>query len=108
MKNFLFHEDQNISKTVVALTDFSDELSPNWIRIYEKPFATREELFKQEIHSVITYLKVRKIKKMIDENQRDMENTQTSEEQITFIKTHQHLKQLEMELTKEMGTVIFR
>ena len=108
MKNFLFHEDQNISKTVVALADFSDELSPNWIRIYEKPFATREELFKQEIHSVITYLKVRKIKKMIDENQRDMENTQISEEQITFIKTHQHLKQLEMELTKEMGTVIFR
>lgn len=108
MKNFLFHEDQNISKNVVALADFSEELSPNWIKIYEKPFATREELFKQEISSVLTYLKVRKIKKMIDENQRDMEKLHSSEEQITLIKTHQHLKQLEMELTKEMGTVIFR
>lgn len=45
---------------------------------------------------------------MIDENQHDMEKPHSSDEQITIIKTHQHLKQLEMELTKEMGTVIFR
>jgi len=107
-KSFLFHEDQNISKTVVALADFSEELSPNWIKIYEKPFATREDLFKQETVSVLTYLKLRKIKKMMEENQRDLEQTKSSDEQITLIKTHQHLKQLEMELTKEMGTVIFR
>ncbi len=107
-KSFLFHEDQHISKTVVALADFSEELSPNWIKIYEKPFATRDDLFKQEIISVLTYLKLRKIKKMMDENQRDLEQTKSSDEQITLIKTHQHLKQLEMELTKEMGTVIFR
>lgn len=107
-KNFLFHEDQHISKTVVSLADLSEELSPNWIKIYEKPFATREDLFKQETSSVITYLKLRKIKRMIDENQHDMEKPHSSDEQITLIKTHQHLKQLEMELTKEMGTVIFR
>ncbi|MBY0479513.1 MAG: DNA primase [Chitinophagaceae bacterium] len=107
-KNFLFHEDQHISKTVVSLADLGEELSPNWIKIYEKPFATREELFKQETSSVITYLKLRKIKRMIDENQHDMEKPHSSDEQITIIKTHQHLKQLEMELTKEMGTVIFR
>ncbi len=107
-KSFLFHEDQNISKTVVALADFSEELSPNWIKIYEKPFATREDLFKQETVSVLTYLKLRKIKKMMEENQRDLEQANNSDEQITLIKTHQHLKQLEMELTKEMGTVIFR
>lgn len=107
-KNFLFHEDQQISKTVVSLADLSEELSPNWIKIYEKPFATREDLFKQETSSVITYLKLRKIKRMIDENQRDMEKPHSSDELITIIKTHQHLKQMEMELTKEMGTVIFR
>ncbi len=107
-KSFLFHEDRNISKTVVALADFSEELSPNWIKIYEKPFATREDLFKQETVSVLTYLKLRKIKKMMEENQRDLEQPKSSDEQITLIKTHQHLKQLEMALTKEMGTVIFR
>ncbi len=107
-KSFLFHEDQNISKAVVALADFSEELSPNWIKIYEKPFATREDLFKQETTSVLTYLKLKKIKKMMAENQRDMEQPHSSEEMTTLIKTHQHLKQMEMDLTKEMGTVIFR
>ncbi|NCU05878.1 MAG: DNA primase, partial [Chitinophagaceae bacterium] len=108
MKGFLFHEDQTISKQVVALADFGEELSPNWIRIYEKPFPTKEELYQQEIHSVLTYLKLRKIKKLMDENQRDMENPHSSEELVTLIKTHQHLKEIEMELTKAMGTVIFR
>jgi len=108
LKGFLFHEDQSISKQVVALADFGDELSPNWIRIYEKPFPTKEDLYIQELHSVLTYLKLRKIKKMIDENQRDMELPHNDDEMITLIKTHQHLKQLEMDLTKAMGTVIFR
>jgi DNA primase len=108
MKHFLFHENQTISKTAVALNDIGEELSPNWIKIYEKPFATREDLYKEEINSVMIYLKLRKIKRMIDENQRDLEKPHSSEELITLIKTHQHLKQMEMELTKEMGTVIFR
>jgi DNA primase len=108
MKHFLFHENQTISKNAVALNDIGEELSPNWIKIYEKPFATREDLYKEEINSVLIYLKLRKIKRMIDENQRDLEKPHSSDELITLLKTHQHLKQMEMELTKEMGTVIFR
>ncbi len=108
IKNFLFHENLQISKNVVALVDIKYELSPNWIRIYEKPLATREELYRDEIKSVIIYLKLRKIKRMIDENQQDMEKPHDGDEAFTLLKTHQHLKQLEMELTKELGTVIFK
>ncbi|MFT3845165.1 MAG: DNA primase [Lacibacter sp.] len=108
MKSFLFHEDQAISKAVVALADFSDELSPNWIRIFEAGLPTREDLYRQEVLSVLIYLKLRKIKRMIEENQRDMEQPHTDDEQITLLRTHQHLKQMEMELTKELGTVILR
>ncbi len=108
MKSFLFHEDQKISKAVVALADFSEEISPNWIRIFEAGLPTREDLYKQEVLSVLIYLKLRKIKRMIEENQRDMEQPHNDEEQFTLIRTHQHLKQMEMELTKELGTVILR
>ena len=45
---------------------------------------------------------------MIDENQRDMEKGQTYEDYVVFLQIHQHLKQMEMELTKQVGTVIFR
>ena len=45
---------------------------------------------------------------MIEENQRDMEQPHSSDELIVLIKTHQHLKEVESNLTKGMGTVIFR
>jgi DNA primase len=45
---------------------------------------------------------------MIDENQRDMENSSHPEDQLTLLQTHQHLKQLEMELTGQIGTVILK
>lgn len=109
MKNFLFHENQNISKNVVSLTDIKHEISPNWREApYEVIVPSREDLYKEEIYSVLTYLKLRKIKGMIEENQRDLEQPHTDEELMTLIKTHQHLKQMETELLKNLGTVIVR
>lgn len=109
MKNFLFHENQTISKNVVALTDIKHEVSPNWKEApYEVLVPSREELYKDEINSVLTYLKLRKIKGMIEENQKDLERSHTDEELMTLIKTHQHLKQMETELVKNLGTVIVR
>jgi DNA primase len=69
---------------------------------------SREDLYKEEIYSVLIYLKLRKIKGMIEENQRDLEQPHTDEELMTLIKTHQHLKQMETELLKNLGTVIVR
>jgi DNA primase len=109
MKNFLFHENQNISKNVVSLTDIKHEISPNWREApYEVIVPSREDLYKEEIYSVLIYLKLRKIKGMIEENQRDLEQPHTDEELMTLIKTHQHLKQMETELLKNLGTVIVR
>jgi DNA primase len=109
MKNFLFHENQNISKNVVSLADIKNEISPNWKDApYEIIVPTREDKYKEEIQSVLTYLKLRKIKSMVDENQRDLEKPHSNEEMITLIKTHQHLKQMETALIKGVGTVIYR
>ena len=44
----------------------------------------------------------------MDVNQRDLEKSTIPEEQMVLVQTHQHLKQLEIELTKQLGTVIFR
>ena len=45
---------------------------------------------------------------MMDENQRDLEKEHTTDEQMVFLQIHQHLKKMEIELTKLLGTVIFR
>jgi DNA primase len=107
-KNFLYHENQELSVLAVSLMDTPFELSPNWKEYYEGPMPGREELYKEEVFSCLNYLKLRKIKTLIDENQRDMEKSNQTEEQLTLLQTHQHLKQLEMELTGQLGTVILK
>lgn len=107
-KNFLYHDDLEMSALVVSLLVFNHEISPNWKEHYEGYIPTREDLFKEEVISTLNYLKLRKIKRLIDENQRDLEKSQNAEEQLIQLQTHQHLKKLEIELTKMLGTVIFR
>ena len=107
-KNFLYHEDQQLSKYVVAIMDFPYELSSNWSEHFEGKIATREDLYKEEIRSTINYLKLRKIKKMIDENQRDLQKQHSAEEQIVLLQTHHHLKTMEKELLRDIGTVILK
>jgi DNA primase len=107
-RNFLYHEDQQMSSIVVSIMDFNYEISPNWKEHFEGHIATRDELFAEEVFSTLNYLKLRKIKRLMDENQRDLEKTTVAEDQMILVQTHQHLKQMEIELTKQMGTVIFR
>ena len=107
-KNFLYHDDLPMSSLVVRIMDFNYEISPNWKEHFEGHIATREELFAEEVFSTLNYLKLRKIKRLMDENQRDLERTTSAEDQLMLVQTHQHLKQMEIELTKQLGTVIFR
>ncbi|MGB4844932.1 MAG: DNA primase [Ferruginibacter sp.] len=107
-KNFLYHDDLQMSALVVSIMDFNYEISPNWKEHFEGHIATREELFAEEVFSTLNYLKLRKIKRLMDINQHDLEKSTSPEEQMVLVQTHQHLKQLEIELTKQLGTVIFR
>jgi DNA primase len=107
-RQFLYHPDKQLSTVVVDLMDTRYELSPNWKEHYDGPLPSREALYKEEVFSALNYLKLRKIKRLINENQRDLEKALSSEEQLTLLQTHQHLKQLEIALTKDGGTVIFK
>jgi DNA primase len=107
-KNFLYHENPDISKLSIELMDTVYEISPKWKEFYEGPLPSRDELYKQEVFSCITYLKLRKIKRMIVENQQDMEKNPNGEDLITLLQTHLHLKELEVDLTRQTGTVILK
>ena len=107
-KNFLYHDDVELSTLAVSIMDFNYEISPNWSAHFEGHIPTREDLFKEEVFSTLNYLKLRKTKRLIDENQLELEKAIGNDEQMICLQTHQHLKQVEMELTKQLGTVIFR
>ena len=107
-KNFLYYENQSESSLVAGLLDFKHELSLNWKPRFDIHVPYGEEQYLIDVHSSLNYLKLRKIKRLIDENQRDLKNASPEEDQIMFVKTHQHLKQMEIELTRQLGTVIYR
>lgn len=107
-RSFLYHENQELNHTVITIMEVAYEMSPKWKERLGRAPITREESYREEVLSVLTYLKLRKIKRMMDENQQDMERPHSTEELATLIKTHQHLKSLEQELTLALGTVIFR
>jgi DNA primase len=107
-RNFLYHEDQELGALVVSIMDFPYELSENWKTFYEGKIPTREELYREEVGSTLTYLKLRKIQRLMDMNQKDLEKSKNTEEQIMYMQTHLHLKQMEKELMGKSGTVIMK
>jgi DNA primase len=105
---FLYHEDQELSTLAVSIMDFNNEISPNWKDHYEGKIFTPEELYREDVLSTMSWLRLRKIKRMMDENQKDLEKPHSSEEQMMLIQTHMHLKTLEIELLQQVGTVIVK
>ena len=107
-KNFLYHEDPRVSSVVMKLLEFPYEVSPNWHEQFEMKVPSREETYREDTLSTLTFLKLRKIRRLIEENQKDLEKPHSDSEQMVLLQTHQHLKEMEARLLKRMGTVIFR
>lgn len=107
-KNFLYHEDSQIGQMAVSLLTEKHQISPNWTKYYKGDIPQRTELYKEEVLSSMTYLKLKKVKRLILENQVDLEQENNEDDTMILLQTHRHLKQVEMDLMKGIGTVIFR
>ena len=66
-----------------------------------------EKSFMHDVEASLLYFKMRKVKKMIAQNQSDMEHAK-EEDQMLLLQIHKHLKEVERELTKIIGTVIIK
>jgi DNA primase len=107
-KNFLYSDDLEMSRMVVSLIQFPYDISPNWLSTYEMPVPTREDNYKEEIISTLNYLELKKLKKLIAENQKELEIASSPERQKVLIQTHVRLKDLETKITKDIGAVILK
>ncbi|HEY6505627.1 MAG TPA: DNA primase [Chitinophagaceae bacterium] len=133
---FIYHTDARLSTLAVSLLNFPYEESEHWRREFSQATGYQQQLFQQsyedfiktvakdnendlmrflkmdidrtneEVESAVNYLKLRKVKRMLLENQVDLEKPHTVEEYEMLHRTHEHLKLMEIELTKKMGTVI--
>jgi len=135
---FVYHQDTGLSTLAVSLLNFPYEESEHWKREFSQNTGFQKNLFEQsyedfirtlspgndeelykflkigedktseKVLSAVNYLKLRKIKRMLLENQVDMEKEHTPEELNVLRETHRHLKKMEMELTQALGTVVIR
>jgi len=135
---FVYHEDRDLSALAVSLLNAPYEESEHWRSEFSQNTGYTQSLFEQPyenfiravakdnekelmrylkmdedrtseiVDSAISYLKLRKVKRMLLENQLDLEKPHTQEEYTMLHQTHDHLKQMEIELTRKMGTVIIK
>jgi DNA primase len=106
-KTLQYHEDPQIQQLVMGLFEPEHELSLRWNEKLGLKKVVEDISFQHQIEVSLLYYKLRKIKKMIRQNQADMEQV-NGEEQIQLLHIHKHLKDAERELTKIIGTVIFK
>lgn len=134
---FIYHPDPALSTFTVSLVYNPYEESYRWKKDFSQSTGYQKELFQKEardfykiispdnaenlqnylkigedktydeVESAINYLKLRKINKMILQNNADMEGA-PSNEYSQYIRTHQVLKQMEIDLIKKLGTVVIK
>jgi DNA primase len=106
-KSFLYHADDAVRNLVTGITVFPHELSQKWDERLEGMNIANRDTSHQDVLVSVSIFKLRKIKKMFEENQRDMENAPL-DEQLKLIEVHKNLKQIEKELSQQLGTVIMK
>ena len=137
-QSFIHYPDQLISTFAVSLLQFPHEESSRWRQDFSQTQGYQSSLFEKEyedfittlspekkeelldflqseedkspeaIRSAIHYLKLRKIKRMLLENQKDLENERNENEINVMLQTHEHLKKVERSLAATVGSVIIR
>jgi DNA primase len=107
-KTLLYHENEQIRTMVVNVSMFPFELSQRWDeKLINIKIVNRDNSI-QDLTSSLLFFKSRKLKTMLEQNQRDLEVATSADEQMRLIKIHYHLKEAEKELLKATGTVILK
>ncbi len=107
-KTLLYHEDERIRNLVVTVTMFPYELSHRWDEKLENMNILNQDTSHRDVLMSVNFFKLRKIKKMFEQNQRNMTSNKPLPELMKLIEIHRHLKNLEVEITKQLGSVIVR
>jgi DNA primase len=107
-KTLLYHENEQIRTMVVNVSMFPFELSQRWDEKLINIKVVNRDNSIQDLTSSLLFFKSRKLKTMLDQNQRDLEVATSADEQMRLIKIHYHLKEAEKELLKATGTVILK
>lgn len=123
-KDFIFSQDNEVSTLVVSLMNSPYELSSHWnaekqafssleqgfrkymnIEYIHKPLMKEVKTFKDDVLSTLQFLKLKKIKHLMEQNLGDLEANNSYEKFLELLPPHLHIKDMEVELAKKTGIV---
>lgn len=135
---FIYHPDPQLSGFAVSLLNMPYEESEHWRKEYSQSRGYQKNLFEQsyesfiqtlshgneeklmsylkmdedrtheEVDSAVNYLKLRKVKRMLLENQLDLEKEHSPDEYHLLHQTHLFLKDMEINLAKKTDAVVIK
>jgi len=103
-----YYPEKEISDEVMAIMTNPYELSQNWNKVMEGKNINNQDVRKNDIILSLSYFKLHKLKKMLKENQHDMQHAKNGEELQRCLAIHKSLKEIEQEITRTLGTVIIK
>lgn len=107
-KSFLYHHNEVIRNLVITVTATSYELSERWDEKLQGMNIVYRDTTIQDAQISINYFKLRKIKKLFEENQQQLETAKDFKEQMYLMEVHNSLKTEERKITQLLGTVIIK
>ena len=107
-KTLLYHEEARIRTLVVNVTLFPFELSQRWDEKLENIKVNDRDTSLQDVMMSLNYFKLQKIKKMFEQNQEDILKSKELSEQLQLMEIHKRLKEIEIEITQQLGAVIIK
>jgi len=107
-KSFIKLQDKEITELIISITVFPFEVSENWDKILEGMNISHRDVSHEDVAMSLNYFKLKKIKKLLIQNQEELEHTTDFKQQIQLLDVHKSLKEIERDITKQLGTVIFK
>jgi DNA primase len=103
---FIQHPDPDISKGTVDILSTPYTLA-NWEK-HHIPVTLEREGLKKSVEHALYALKVRKVERVILENQKRLKESQSFEEQIILIQEQQFLLEAKKVLSKHLGRIVLK
>jgi len=105
---FIGPEDPAMSKMVIDLLEMKYFVSEGWHEKFRIATVHESEDLPDAAYKVVLRLKKKKLELLIEQNDQALKATGDIDQQNELLKVHKHLKELLVEVDKELGTVIPR
>lgn len=108
LEPFIHHENEELKKLSVDVSVQPYSASKHWKERLGHDLEALNARFKPQVETTLLHLKVKKLLRLIRENQEELKQASDAEEEQELLEIHMQLNQLKQEAAKKLGMVIVK